>query len=138
MTEDVLAEDVLAEPATKGRNHYAKGARFEWKTRDDLADNGYEVVRAAGSKGSTKMDLLAIKPGQILFVQCKANGTLPPDEWDRLVEVAAWVGAVAVLASNGPRGRGVTYTRLLGPKRRGCRIQPCEPFLLDQISGVAA
>jgi Holliday junction resolvase len=117
---------------------YAKGTRFEHKVRDDLIANGYEVMRAAGSKGSTKIDLIAMKPGQILFIQCKSNGTLPPAEWDRVHEVAGWVGAVALLAANGLRGRGVVYTRLLGVKRRGCRIQPCQPFVLDEVAGVAA
>lgn len=115
-------------------SHYATGTRFEHKTRDDLAANGYEVVRAAGSKGSTKADLIAMKPGQLLFVQCKRSGALPPAEWDRLVEVAGWVGALPILAANGPAGRGVAYTRLLAPKRRRCRIQPAEPFLLDEVA----
>jgi Holliday junction resolvase len=115
--------------------HYADGTRFEHKTRAHLADNGYEVIRAAGSKGSTKADLVALKPGQLLLVQCKRSGTLPPDEWDRLVEVAGWVGAIPVLAANGLKGRGVVYTRLLAPKRRGARTQPAEPFLLDLIDG---
>jgi Holliday junction resolvase len=118
--------------------HYATGRRFEWKCRDDLFDNGYEVIRAAGSKGGSKVDLIALKPGQLLFVQCKATGTLPPGEWDRLVEVSGWVGAVPLLAANGPRGRGVVYTQLLGVKRRGCRTQPCQPFRLDEIVEVAA
>jgi len=113
--------------------HYADGTRFERKARLDLADNGYEVIRAAGSKGSTKADLVALKPGQLLLVQCKRSGTLPPDEWDRRVEVAAWVGALPILAANGPLGRGVVYTRLLGPKRRGVRTQPVETFSLDLI-----
>jgi Holliday junction resolvase len=117
---------------------YATGTRFEHKTRDDLQDNGYVVVRAAGSKGGTKADLIAVKPGQLLFVQCKSAGALPPDEWDRIVEVAGWVNAVPLLAANGPRGRGVTYTRLLGPKRRGCRTQPCEPFFLDELAEAVA
>lgn len=121
----------------KGKNHYATGTRFEHKTRDDLILNGFDVMRAAGSKGSTKIDLIAMKPGQLLFIQCKSNGALPPDEWDRIVEVASWVGAVPLLAANGTRGRGVAYTRLLGPKRRGCRIQPCETFVLDEIEAAA-
>lgn len=115
-------------------SHYADGTRFEHKVIDDLETNGYEIIRAAGSKGSTKVDIAAFKPGQLALVQSKRNGTLPPDEWDRLVQVAGWVGAIPLLAANGPRGRGVTYTRLLGPKRRGCRIQPCEPFLLDELA----
>lgn len=122
----------------KGKNHYAKGTRFERKTRTHLAANGYTVIRAAGSKGSAKVDLVAIKPGQQLYIQCKDDGCLPPGEWDRLVEVSAWVGAIPVLAANGPRGRGVTYTRLLAPKQRGKRIQPCEPFLIDHIAAAIA
>lgn len=115
---------------------YDVGRRFEWKTSDDLAANGYDVVRAAGSKGSTKVDLAAFKPGELLLVQCKLDGTLGPDEWDRLVEVAGWVGAAPILAANGPRGRGVTYTRLLGPKLRGrtMRFQPCAPFAVDRLA----
>lgn len=114
--------------------HYQTGTRFEHKVIADLADNGYVLIRAAGSKGSSKVDLVAMKPGQLLFIQCKRSGALPPDEWDRVVEVAGWVDAVPLLAANGPKGRGVTYTRLLGVKRRGCRIQPCEPFLLDLLA----
>jgi len=116
-------------------SHYAAGTRFEHKTRDDLTANGYDVIRAAGSKGSTKVDLAAFKPGQLLLIQCKANGDLPPVEWDRIFEVAGWVGAVPLLAANGTRGRGVVYIRLQGLKRRGLQMknQPCEVFHLDQI-----
>lgn len=112
---------------------YKQGRGFEWKVRNDLEENGYAVVRAAGSKGKTKIDLIALKPGQALFIQAKRAGTLPPGEWDRLVDVASWVGAIPILAVNGPHGRGVVYTRLLGRKRRGHRIQPCEPFRLDAL-----
>lgn len=113
--------------------NYATGTRFEHKTRDDLTANGYEVMRAAGSKGGTKADLVAFKPGQLLLIQCKRTGALPPDEWDRLVEVAAWVDAIPILAANGPAGRGITYTRLLAVKRRGCRNQPIELFAIDTL-----
>lgn len=115
-------------------NHYGTGRNFEWKVRDNLTDNGYDVVRAAGSKGSTKIDLLGFKPGQLLIIQAKRNGTLPPDEWDRIVEVAGWVYGIPLLAANGPLGRGVVYTRLLGPKRRGKRTQDAVPFLLDEVT----
>jgi hypothetical protein len=116
-------------------SHYEKGVRFERKTRTDLAENGYEVIRAAGSKGSTKIDLLAMKPGQQLLIQCKESGDISPAEWNRIVEVAGWYPGIAIplLAANGPRGRGVVYTRLLGPKIPRARTQPCEPFLLDEI-----
>lgn len=113
---------------------YAVGTRFEHKVRDHLHENGYEVVRAAGSKGGTKADLIAFKPGQLLLIQCKRDGKLSAAEWDRLVEVAGWVGGVALLAANGPRGRGVHYQRLLGPKRPRARVQASEVFLVDQIA----
>lgn len=113
---------------------YAAGTRFEHKTRDDLRANGYEVVRAAGSKGGTKADLLAFKPGQLLLIQCKRDGRLSPVEWDRLVEVASWVGGLAILAANGPAGRGVHYVRLCAPKRPRSRVQDVEPFHLDQVA----
>jgi hypothetical protein len=123
-------------------SHYATGTRFEHKTRADLEGNGYDVIRAAGSKGSTKVDLAAFKPGQLLLIQCKANGALSPAEWDRLVQVASWLGTIAlpILAANGIRGRGVTYLHLTGPKHRGLPIarQPCHVFHLDQITTAEA
>lgn len=118
-------------------SEYGKGRRFEYTVRDDLTDNGYAVARAAGSKGGTKGDLFAFKPGQLLIVQCKrTDRSLSAEEWDRLVEVAGWIPcAVAVLAAPGGRGAGVVYTRLLGPKVPGARMQnqPVVPFLLDEV-----
>lgn len=110
---------------------YVRGRTFEYKARDDLHTNGYEVVRAAGSKGGTKADLIAFKPGQLLLVQCKLDGKLPAAEWDRLLEVAGWVSGWAILAANGPRGRGITYTRLLLPKRFRAGSMP---FVVDELA----
>lgn len=118
---------------------YDTGRRFEWACRDDMAENGYIVIRAAGSKGDAKVDLIAIKPGQLLFVQCKTTaGALGPAEWDRLVEVSGMCGALPILAAKGGRGQGIQYTRLLGPKRRGARTQDVEPFVLDELAEAAA
>ncbi len=120
-------------------SHYAVGTRFEHKTIADLENNGYETMRAAGSKGGTKADIAAFKPGQLLLVQCKRDGALPPGEWDRLVEVAAWVGALPILAANGINGRGVVYVHLCGPKRRGLPLdrQPAHVFHLDEIEAAS-
>lgn len=115
--------------------HYDRGRRFEWRIRDDLRKNGYTVLRTAGSKGDSKIDLLAFKPGQALFVQAKSGAApLPLAEWDRLVEVAGWVGAIPLLATSGPNGRGIEYVRLLGRKVPRSRTQPVEPFLLDLVT----
>lgn len=113
---------------------YQAGRAFEHKCRDHLRGEGYEVLRSAGSK--TKIDLVALKPGQQLLVQCKRDGVIAPAEWDRLLEIASWVAAIPVLAVNGPRGRGVAYWRLLGPKLRGrpVAVNAAEPFLTDTLA----
>ena len=118
--------------------NYSAGRTFEWKCRDNLRSEGYEVIRSAGSK--SKVDLIGLKPGQLLLVQCKRDGTIGPAEWNRLVELAGWVGAIPVLAVNGPRGYGVDYWRLTGPKLRGKPMgaQPAVRFLTDIVDGAVA
>ena len=79
-------------------SHYRAGRLVEHRNREHLEAEGYEVMRAAGSKG--KRDLDAIKPGQQLFVQCKTLDTgLSHKDWDRLIELSAWVGAVPILGT---------------------------------------
>lgn len=119
-------------------SHYAAGTRFEHKVRDHLIANGYEIMRAAGSKGSTKIDLIAIKPGELLLIQCKRTGLIGPAEWNRVFEVAGWVGAVPLVAANGPRGRGVVFERLLAPKVLRSRVRPSQLWVADEIAAVAA
>jgi hypothetical protein len=70
---------------------YNQGRQFETKVSGWLADRGLAVVRAAGSKGTGKMDLVAFSPdGRVLIIQCKTTGAISPAEWNRLVEVAGW------------------------------------------------
>lgn len=111
--------------------HYAKGTRFERKTRDDLEKRGYLVIRAAGSKGAAKVDLVAFRPGwPMMLIQCKTSGAISKVEWDQLFRVSTWyAGAtVAILASNGPNGHGCTYEQITGERIRYARIQPCQPY----------
>lgn len=103
---------------------YHAGRRYEWKIRDLLHDHGFTVIRAAGSKGDSKIDLIALHPdGRVWFVQCKRTGLLGTAEWNRLYEVASWSGAVPVVASaeagiamltglRTPRSRTYPMTRL--------------------------
>lgn len=52
--------------------NYARGRRFEWKRRDHYKEQGYTVVRSAGSK--SKFDLVCLPhthKGRVLAVQCK-------------------------------------------------------------------
>ena len=109
---------------------YEAGRRFEYKVRDHLEGLGYVVMRAAGSKGDLKADLIALHPiGPMLLVQCKRSGKITGKEWDRLYEISEWHAAcVPLVASNGPNGRGVEYTRITGERVRYARTQPCQPY----------
>lgn len=90
--------------------NYARGRRLEWDVQHDLESNGYETMRAASSKGIA--DVAAFKPGQVVFVQAKTNGRIPPAERVELLRLAAMVpGAVAVVAARPT----TTYRRLTGP-----------------------
>ena len=94
--------------------HYNSGRAFEWRVRDALTEDGYDVIRSAGSK--TKVDLAAFKPGQLLLVQCKrTGGTIPPAERADLLRIAGYVGAVPIVAHRSrPRGP-IAYRLLTGP-----------------------
>jgi Holliday junction resolvase len=93
---------------------YTKGRTLEWEARKYLAGNGYEVFRSAGSK--TKVDLIAIKPGDIVFVQCKVDGYLPPAERTALRNLALMVKAQPVVCwwhKDGRAARVLTFRQLI-------------------------
>ena len=73
---------------------YAQGRRVEYSVRDRLIADGYEVTRAASSKGTA--DLIAIKAGQVLLVNVKATRYPGPAERRELVRVAALLPGVGV------------------------------------------
>jgi Holliday junction resolvase len=109
---------------------YQLGRALEYRVRDQLQADGYFVIRAAASKGPA--DLVAIKPPQILLVQCKRSGTLPPAEWNQLYDIADSLGAIAVMAVKGLRG--TQLLRLTGRKDGTCgRRQPMEPFSTSAV-----
>ena len=95
--------------------NYRNGRDFEWAVRDALIDDGYWVTRSAGSK--TKVDLVAVKPGEVLFVQAKRDGKISPAERTALLELAAMLPGVAapILAYRTGRPAHVVYALLLGP-----------------------
>jgi Holliday junction resolvase len=107
---------------------YRLGRDLEYRAKRLLEDDGYFVVRAAASKGL--VDLVALKAGETLFVQCKRSGSLPPAEWNALFDLALWLGAVPLMAVKGPRG--TQFRRLTGRKDGTRRRQPMEPFSADE------
>jgi Holliday junction resolvase len=113
---------------------YKLGVALEYRAKQLLEHNGYFVVRAAASKGA--VDLVAIKPGQTLLVQCKRSGALPVSEWNTLFDLALSLGAVPVMAVKGLRG--TQFHQLTGRKDGTRRRQPMTPFTIDQIGDTPA
>jgi len=114
-------------------DQYRRGAIFERQIADRLSEDGYFVIRAAGSHGHA--DLIALKSGQVLLVQCKlaGAGAVPPAEWNGLWEVAERVGAVALIVSRPKRG-AKAWQRITGPKTgvRGVK-PPCVEWTADEV-----
>lgn len=120
---------------------YDLGREAEYLVRSELVKHGYHVVRSAGSKGA--VDLVAtwrkaivnghhptqLGVEELLFIQVKRGGVLPPAEWNDLYDLCDQTGATPVLAEKLPR-KPIGYFRLIDRKSgaRG-RSQPLEPFL---------
>lgn len=104
-------------------SNYDRGRRFEYAVRDHLRTNGYDVIRSAGSK--TKVDLVAIKTGQVLLVQCKLDGKISPTERTELVRIASAAGGWPIVAS---RKQGIYLAEIVTvtpPKYR--------KFIIDEM-----
>lgn len=81
---------------TSPRLRYRQGQELEQEVKRHLQDNGYHVVRSAGSKGA--VDLVALKRGEVLVVQCKLDGDVPGAERITFFSLACSVGAVCLVA----------------------------------------
>ena len=113
---------------------YEQGRGFAYRVSRKLADNGYEVIRSAGSK--TKVDIVAFKSTpdgpdvirispldpfdrtiELLFVQVKKadDGYLLPAEHAELRRLAYLANATALVAYLPPGRKGIGYRRLTGP-----------------------
>lgn len=82
--------------------NYQRGAAFELRVKHHLEVNGYEVIRSAGSHSI--IDLIALKPGQLLIIQCKASEkpALLPADRQRLTAFAAWLNNENAWVSSEP------------------------------------
>ena len=92
---------------------YHDGRRVEWAVCHNLEQDGYDIVRASSSKGFA--DVIAVKTGQVLFVNVKRTTPPGPDERKALLRVAACLPGVAVpLVALKPFRQPLTYRRLTG------------------------
>lgn len=92
---------------------YEAGRRVEYATIRHLQDNGYDTVRAASSKGLA--DVVAVKPGEALFVSCKRTRPPGPAERAELIRVAACIREGVPLVALKPIGQRLQFRRLTGP-----------------------
>jgi Holliday junction resolvase len=107
-----------------------RGTAFENRVKKHLEEQGWFVLRAAGSHGCA--DLVAISPDEVCFVQAKLGGpgAMPPAEWNELYQTAIRYGGVPVIVHPPKRGK-LAYLRMLDEKvDRGTRgpAAPCEPW----------
>ncbi len=91
---------------------YRKGAAFERKVKHWLEANGWWVCRSAGSKGVA--DLVAIRDGKVLLVQCKLspkNIGSAKKELDALCQRLKVQGAVVYPTIKNKRAHGITFLK---------------------------
>jgi len=70
-------------------SNYAKGARTERELFSILTEKGYSVIRSAGSGvNAISPDLIAIKNGTLISIECKAwnksSLALDPEQYEKL------------------------------------------------------
>ena len=87
-----------------GRMSYSRGRRFEWIVRSMFGSRGWVTVRAARSK---PVDLIALKDGRILLIECKYNASMSRERRDYLMELARKAGARPLLATRRKHEKGV-------------------------------
>jgi Holliday junction resolvase len=74
---------------------------FESKIARLYKGKGYYTVISAGSRGVA--DVVAIKPNEILFIQCKSNCGLSSAEKQKLKQVASSASAKGLFATHRKR-----------------------------------
>jgi len=77
---------------------YRKGRSLEYRVRDKLRRMGFFATRLPASK---PFDVLAVKRGTVLFIECKyPKSYFPIGKREELVRLAEKYGAVPCLARN--------------------------------------
>lgn len=116
--------EALVEIKMSSNNMYARGRSFEYAVKRNLEKYGYIVMRSPASRSPA--DLIAVKRGTAVFIQCKLHGALPPSEWNELIDYSDKAGAVPIMAARPTEGRGINYYVLLDKKDGSKRKQPMQ------------
>lgn len=108
-------------------NRYAAGRRFELDVRRHLTGEGYFVMGSAGSK--TVLDMVAIKPGELLLIQAKRDGKLPPSERTELLHLAGMIPEAKPILARKLSGQ----TEPILEQLIGAGARDRQPFSTDTI-----
>jgi Holliday junction resolvase len=119
---------------------YRNGADLERAVKHDLEDNGYLlVIKSGGSKG--KVDVIALKRGETVIVQCKRAGTISPADRTALRRLALDLGAIPLLArwhKEGNAARTIAYIELTSMGPAGNRPWTPDHALSDALAPASA
>lgn len=113
--------DYVIELKAPKQTMYRLGRQFEYRVRDDMRKKNYFVLRSPRS--GSPADLVCIKKGKIIFIQCKRGGEFIVSEWNEFYELCQSVNAIPILAST-PKGKGIEYHLLTGLKDGSKKPQP--------------
>jgi Holliday junction resolvase len=118
----------------EAKRKYVSGRAFEYRIIKALHAAGYAVARGAGSKGSTKADVIAFSPhGGILIIQAKHDGKISADEWNRLYDVASWSAKTVASGWSGADSTGVIEFRPVVPLI--AYTDPRGRIVMDELTG---
>ncbi len=94
---------------------YRKGVRFERDLLHFFNDRGFSVLRTPSSGNKiTPVDIIAIKRGLIIAIECKAWSKKPRIETKKIIQMREWVnkaGAFGFIAWKKP-GNVWTFLRI--------------------------
>ena len=121
--------DAIIEAKTPKQTMYRLGRALEYRCRDFFKARGYFVLRSPRSGG--KVDVVAIRTGEVLFIQCKRGGSLGVKEWNDVFEISKSVGAMPIMAMVNPCGKGIDLYELKALKDGSKKRQPMELWLCD-------
>lgn len=118
--------EYVLESKTPRNTCYYAGRQFEHVVKRLLEEAGYDVLRSSMSKGP--MDLVAVRMGECLLIQCKSNEyQLLVEEWDHLLALAHSIGATPIMASLTDHRQPILF-RLMGRKTDVKGHRPLEVF----------
>lgn len=87
--------------------NYINGRNFEYKVKKIWEDQGYYVIRSAGSHGIA--DLVALDfDGQytsVVLIQCKTRGVISKKDKEELLELCSHLGCRGYLAYRDEKGK---------------------------------